>query len=156
MLSHQEYTAWISVGGQSLETYAVETSPATNEVTCWVASEAGKACHLKLLAPPNLTFVQEFSVHCRDASATRVHTVGVFVTVDGQECGGVALYNTANSYRGKDTVSQSDVQVSDTTVKPFVFSAVRLTGIPTRYDFKYWLLTFDKMKTNLRICRQQP
>lgn len=56
MLSHQEYTAWISVGDQPLETYAVETSLATNEATGWIASEAGKARQFKLLAPPSLIF----------------------------------------------------------------------------------------------------
>jgi hypothetical protein len=56
MLKHQDYTAWISVGDQPLETYAVETNQATNEVTCWIASEAGKARHsLEPLASPNLT-----------------------------------------------------------------------------------------------------
>lgn len=42
MLKLQEYTAWISVDGQPLDTYAVETSLANNEVTCWIPSEAGK------------------------------------------------------------------------------------------------------------------
>jgi hypothetical protein len=50
MLKHQQYTAWISVDDQPLETYGVETSPETNEVTCWITSEAGKARHFKLVA----------------------------------------------------------------------------------------------------------
>jgi len=112
MLKYQEYTAWVSVGGQPLETYCVETFPATNEVTCWIASEAGK----------------EFSLHCRDTSAIRLHNLAVYMNIDGQNCGGVVLRNTAESYPNmNDTINMSDVPVSDTTVKQFVFSTVRLT-----------------------------
>lgn len=35
----------------------METSPETNEVTCWIASEVGKARYLKLLAHLNLISV---------------------------------------------------------------------------------------------------
>ncbi|OAX38689.1 hypothetical protein K503DRAFT_856536 [Rhizopogon vinicolor AM-OR11-026] len=106
MLKYQEYTAWISVDGQPLENYAVETSQATNEVTCWIASEAGK----------------EFSVHCQDTSITRANAIAVDVTIDGQDFGGVILDS-----EDTNAISMSNVQVSDTTFKPFVFLAVQLT-----------------------------
>ena len=79
-------------------------------------------------------------MHCRDTSVTRVHTVGVYVSIDGQQCSASSLRNSAESYPNtKDTVSISDVQVSNTTAKPFIFSTVRLTGSSTRHDFKYRL-----------------
>ncbi|KAG0702821.1 hypothetical protein DFH29DRAFT_1045353 [Suillus ampliporus] len=107
MLKHQEYTAWISVDGQPLETYAVETSLATNEVTCWIASEVGK----------------EFSVHCQATSANSVDSIGAFVYIDGQGCHGL-MFGELNL-----NVKISNAFVSDRITKPFVFSTVRLTGI---------------------------
>ncbi|KAG1729840.1 uncharacterized protein EDB91DRAFT_1252880 [Suillus paluster] len=106
MLKYQEYTAWISVDGQPLETYAVETLPATNEVTCWIASEAGK----------------EFSVHCQDTSASSVEAIAAFVYLDGQVCHGNKFKANTNHI-----VKISDVYVTDRITKPFVFSTVRLT-----------------------------
>jgi hypothetical protein len=50
MLKLQDYIAWISVDGQPLDTYAVETSMVTNEVTCWIPSEAGKVRHLGVVS----------------------------------------------------------------------------------------------------------
>ncbi|KAG2146087.1 uncharacterized protein EDB93DRAFT_1086682 [Suillus bovinus] len=103
---------WISVDGQPLETYAVETSLATNEVTCWIPSEAGK----------------EFSVHCQNTSAPGLNTIGAFVYIDGQGCHG-SLFERWNV---NHTVEFSHAFVSDRITKSFVFSNVQLTGISAR------------------------
>lgn len=98
-------------------------------------------------------------MHCRDSSITRIHTTGVYVNIDGQDCGGVALHSTNHALpntRDTGTVRKSDVHVSDVTVRPFVFSAVRLTGISTRYGYEYWFFTFTQMKTTSRIRLQRP
>jgi hypothetical protein len=80
-------------------------------------------------------------VHCRDTSPMRIYTVGVFVTIDGQECGGNVLHNSIDPHPNvTDTVQKSYVWVSESTVKPFVFSAVRLTGISAHHELKCWLL----------------
>ncbi|KAG2364568.1 hypothetical protein BDR07DRAFT_777612 [Suillus spraguei] len=115
MLKLQEYTAWISVDGKPLDTYAVETSLVTNEVTCWIPSEAGK----------------EFSVHCQNTSAPGPDTIGAFVYIDGQGCHG-SLFERWNV---NHTVKISHAFISDRITKSFVFSTVRLTGTSARRQF---------------------
>ncbi|KAG1750276.1 hypothetical protein EDB19DRAFT_101541 [Suillus lakei] len=129
MLKHQEYTAWISVDGQPLETYAVETSLATNEVTCWIPSEAGK----------------EFSVHCQNTPAPGLDTIGAFVYIDGQGCHG-GLFERWNT---NHTVKFSYAFVSDRITKPFIFSPVRLTDEDEFVDAS----TADLGQIQLRVCK---
>ncbi|KAG1821577.1 uncharacterized protein BJ212DRAFT_906604 [Suillus subaureus] len=129
MLKLQEYTAWISVDGQPLDTYAVETSLATNEVTCWIPSEAGK----------------EFSVHCQNTSAPGLDTIGAFVYIDGQGCHG-SLFERWNV---NHTVKFSHAFVSDRITKPFVFSTVRLTDEDEFADVS----SADLGQIQVRVCK---
>jgi hypothetical protein len=106
-------------------------------------------------------------VQCRDNSATRAHTVCVFVNLDGFGCGGIILDNTtdpcdsdpsdsdsdsdseisesttdlnSNTITERDdTAVMADLRETDTTAKPFMFSHIETTGISSRHDFKYWL-----------------
>lgn len=129
MLKFQGYTAWISVDGQPLDTYAVETSLATNEVTCWIPSEAGK----------------EFSVHCQNNVAPGLDTIGAFVYIDGQECHG-SLFERWNV---NHTVKFSHAFVSDRTTKSFVFSNVRLTDEDEFVDAS----SADLGQIQVRVCK---
>lgn len=133
MLKLQGYTAWISVNGQPLDTYAVETSLATNEVTCWIPSEAGKVRHLRVVSSfmSDNGSSQEFSVHCQNNSAPGLDTIGAFVYIDGQGCHG-SLFERWNV---NHTVKFSHAFVSDRITKSFVFSNVRLTGTFALCDF---------------------
>lgn len=129
MLKLQGYTAWISVDGQPLDTYAVETSLATNEVTCWIPSEAGK----------------EFSVHCQNNSDPGLDTIGAFVFIDGQGCHG-SLFERWNV---NHTVKFSHAFVSDRITKPFVFSNVRLTDEDEFVDAS----SADLGQIQVRVCK---
>ncbi|KAG2153984.1 hypothetical protein DEU56DRAFT_907445 [Suillus clintonianus] len=129
MLKHQEYTAWVSVDGQPLEVYAVETSLATNEVTCWIASEAGK----------------EFSVHCQNTSAPGVDTIGAFVYIDGQGCHGGLFERWSTDH----TINISNAFVSDRITKSLVFSTVRLTDEDEFVDTS----SADLGQIQIRVCK---
>ncbi|KAG0705688.1 hypothetical protein DFH29DRAFT_996564 [Suillus ampliporus] len=132
MLKHHEYTAWISVDGQPLETYAVETSLATNEVACWVVSEAGK----------------EFSVHCQDTSDTVADNIGAIVYIDGQGCRG-GMFGHSEGWGTDHTVEISNVFVSDRISRPFVFSKVQLTDGDESTDTS----SADLGQIQLRVCK---
>jgi hypothetical protein len=129
MLKLQDYIAWISVDGQPLDTYAVETSMVTNEVTCWIPSEAGK----------------EFSVHCQNLSAPGLNTIGAFVYIDGQGCHG-SLFERWNV---NHTVKFSHAFVSDRITKSFVFSTVRLTDEDEFADVS----SADLGQIQVRVCK---
>ena len=40
------FAAWILVDGKEVNQYSLETEE--NKVTCWIASEVGKVCHLSI------------------------------------------------------------------------------------------------------------
>ena len=42
MVSHKEFTAWITVNGEVSKEYEAEPESEERKMTCWIASEPGK------------------------------------------------------------------------------------------------------------------
>ncbi|KZT30583.1 hypothetical protein NEOLEDRAFT_1126174 [Neolentinus lepideus HHB14362 ss-1] len=102
-----DFSAWITVDGVTLEQYSEQRSSGGRTVTCWIASEVGKAFH----------------VHWEQAVSYLGGRTGGYLNVDGFECGGVAL----DPARGKIKVSMTGHRTSESTEKPLIFSSLDLT-----------------------------
>ncbi|KAJ7162090.1 hypothetical protein C8R46DRAFT_1000031 [Mycena filopes] len=106
MLQFHQFSACISIDGRQTPEYAVEVSENERTVTCWIASELGS----------------RFSVEWRNASYS--YPTRGKVIIDGKSCGARVLRaRTLPEFTSKSGVSDAHC------VKPFVFSALELTGM---------------------------
>ncbi|EEB91394.1 hypothetical protein MPER_10249, partial [Moniliophthora perniciosa FA553] len=104
MVSIDEFSAWVTVGGQKAQEYGVEVSEADKTVTCWIPSEEGKT----------------FEV-CWDDSSKRSATNGKLF-VDGHPCGGEII-----PAGGQSHVTRKGARVTFDSIRPFVFSRLSTT-----------------------------
>ncbi|PPQ82168.1 hypothetical protein CVT26_008864 [Gymnopilus dilepis] len=102
------FSCWIQVDGLPLPEYKVEFTPDGEGITCWIPSTAGKA----------------FQVYFSDSE--RVLTTSTTIIVDGQHCGGQAIFSRYDSPYYPGVVVQSGAAVSEMTVRPFIFSQCML------------------------------
>ncbi|KIJ60376.1 hypothetical protein HYDPIDRAFT_117292 [Hydnomerulius pinastri MD-312] len=107
MLNFEEISAWVEVDGQELEQYGVEENLEKNEVTCWIATQAGK----------------NFSIAYRDNAPYREVSLASYPTLDGSDISGRVLRPNNQSR----TIRQSDQAVSATSRRSFMFSKLQLT-----------------------------
>ncbi|KAF7305820.1 hypothetical protein HMN09_00735900 [Mycena chlorophos] len=105
MLELNGFAAWISIDGEEVPEYGVETDSERNTVTCWIASENFSVCWKKL------------ENYGGDILGR--------VEIDGTRCGGTILY--ANRPLGHQ-VEKKGVAVEDSSIRPFIF--VALTADP--------------------------
>ncbi|KAH7884270.1 hypothetical protein F5I97DRAFT_1888165 [Phlebopus sp. FC_14] len=105
MLQFKHFSAWIEVEGKELEQYGVEEDLEKNQVSCWIASQAGKT----------------FSILIKHNSLQMQHNVLVATpTLDGTGHGGKFILDNGTTVL-KDTIT------SPTTVRPYMFSKLQLT-----------------------------
>ncbi|ESK86715.1 hypothetical protein Moror_15205 [Moniliophthora roreri MCA 2997] len=104
MVSFEEFSAWVNVDGHKAQEYGVEVSEVDKTVTCWIASEEGKA----------------FEV-CWDDSSKQTATTGKLY-IDGNECS----YKRMDVGRLQHTTVKG-VRISAQMRRPFVFSRVKTT-----------------------------
>ncbi|KAJ7933802.1 hypothetical protein B0H13DRAFT_682780 [Mycena leptocephala] len=104
MLHFRECSAWITIDGEELVEYEVETSEDQKTVTCWIASELGK----------------KFSVSWKNTNF--LLDVSGDLKMDGNFCSGTILYGHSPTR----TVVDSGVN-DGTMLKPFMFSSLELT-----------------------------
>ncbi|KAJ6594448.1 hypothetical protein B0H19DRAFT_1095537 [Mycena capillaripes] len=104
MLHWKEFSAWVTIDGEEVAEYNVETSEDAKTVTCWIASELGK----------------KFSV-CWKKSYWPQDVTG-YTKVDGIGCGGKVLQGLNPTY----TVNHNGA-TDGRIVKPFMFSWLELT-----------------------------
>ncbi|KAF9058942.1 hypothetical protein BDP27DRAFT_1239749 [Rhodocollybia butyracea] len=102
-----EFSAWVTIDGQELQEYRPQHKPKKNLLACWIASVAGK----------------NFQIHWRDSkrhTATDGHC-----RIDGNPCGGKVISCDADK---PAFAIKSYMRTGPTTLKPFKFSDVQLTG----------------------------
>ncbi|KAJ8088544.1 hypothetical protein PM082_022617 [Marasmius tenuissimus] len=109
MLQYNKFLAWIAVDDEPLQEYEVQVEEATNTVTCWVASEAGKP----------------YKVHWSD-DEYRSATVG-WVRADGHECGGKVVQ--MREIKSKRSRCKEGLHVTETSFKPFAFADMRTSSV---------------------------
>ncbi|KAF9260063.1 hypothetical protein L218DRAFT_907660 [Marasmius fiardii PR-910] len=113
-----DFSACITVDGSALNEYDVQIDEETRTVTCWIASEAGKAY-----------VVRWHDLYFRSATSGDV-------VVDGYDCGGFVISETSRELSGY----QDGIYTSSTTMTPFTFSQVQtsddqaLLSAPTAPD----------------------
>ncbi|RDB22201.1 hypothetical protein Hypma_010723 [Hypsizygus marmoreus] len=122
-LRFQDFAAWVTMEGQQLQVFTVET-PQPNYITCWIASEPGK----------------KIAVHW--ANASQAFTMTGSLTIDGVVCNGRVLYNTVASPHQPNTVTLSNVRTSNMTCRDFVFSDFQTT------DDDAYLHTVDQARNS--------
>jgi len=118
--------AFIEVDGQELPQYGIDIIPEENTVTCWVASQPDKVC-------PVLCSIYRFhtltTTHQQHFSLTYGHTrqndtFHVRITTDGLRR---AKY-LKPSKTGTAQMTVIGVSTSPTSVRPYMFSRLHLTG----------------------------
>jgi hypothetical protein len=122
----QGFSAGVVVDHVPLQEYNVSFSEDGKVATCWIASEAEKVNFLYHGCAANhpATTIQKFSVKWTDLQGV-VITAGK-VKVDGISCG-----VTSNDPRTSKTNTSriKHIRVSDTSVRPLMFSPLELTGV---------------------------
>jgi len=120
------FTAWISVESAELASYNVETTDDGKKVTCWVPSEAGKASWHFITAGVGLMLFcyQKFEVLWTMPRRGNSAELSGRVTVDGMMCGGKMMGSNSR----KVIFCKRGFSTSPTTVKPFTFGELKLTG----------------------------
>ncbi|KAF7981532.1 hypothetical protein HWV62_33115 [Athelia sp. TMB] len=96
------FKAWISCGDDEIASQSIGLSADGTEVTCWIASEAGKEFSVNWIRPAHL-----WSTVMRGE-----------VLVDDIKCRGIIMHKT-NTPRG--IYSREGLTTSSKTIKPFVF-----------------------------------
>ncbi|KIJ13483.1 hypothetical protein PAXINDRAFT_13813 [Paxillus involutus ATCC 200175] len=114
MLNLKEVSAWIEVDGEELEQYGVTEDLEKSEVTCWIATQAGKAGHLNFDVAP------------------LEHSLASYLILDGTGVQGRVLPAPTATLCSADfavsrTMVQNDFSLSTTSARPFLFSKLELT-----------------------------
>ncbi|KAJ7020010.1 hypothetical protein C8F04DRAFT_313936 [Mycena alexandri] len=104
MLHLNGFSAWITIDGQEIAEYDIQTSEDEKNVTCWVAAELGK----------------KFSVWWRNNS--HAAPVAGALKMDGNFCNAKAM----TSRLLPNTLENKGV-TNGTTLRPFIFSTLVLT-----------------------------
>ncbi|KAK1227288.1 hypothetical protein PQX77_009705 [Marasmius sp. AFHP31] len=108
MITYDNFSAWITIGGKTCEEYGVHTSEQTRTVTCWIAFEEGKEYQVNWM--------------CNKFTAP----VSIRVLVDGHSCGGMLL-KAASDLPKDRRVQLTGMRTSHTTVARFTFSPLKTT-----------------------------
>ncbi|TFK57079.1 hypothetical protein OE88DRAFT_1722095 [Heliocybe sulcata] len=130
MLRCNDFSAWVTVDGIQLECYSEQTSSDGRTVTCWIASEVGKAFH----------------IHWEHSSAFLGGATGAYLNVDGFNCGGVALRPSLGQTKG----CMTGFGTSDSTEKPLMFSSLDLTDDDCYLDNGSGIQNLGQIKLVLR------
>ncbi|KDQ63542.1 hypothetical protein JAAARDRAFT_189106 [Jaapia argillacea MUCL 33604] len=109
MITACEISAWITVDDKELGQYQVSVSPDGKEVTCWVASEAGK----------------HFVIHVKDGSLSRRDAVSTRFTLDGIRASGSVIYPHID--KPSLELCKRTVRTSSTTEAALCFAPLELT-----------------------------
>ncbi|KAF8150147.1 hypothetical protein B0H34DRAFT_732740 [Crassisporium funariophilum] len=104
-LTFENFEAWVKVDDKDTQAYCIETDKAKKEVTCWIASEAGKT----------------FSILCQK-SHTECNCSGS-TTLDGFDTGSFLLRKAQDNH----PTEICGLVTSKTTMRPFRFSPISLT-----------------------------
>ncbi|KAJ3888125.1 hypothetical protein GG344DRAFT_54323 [Lentinula edodes] len=107
MLFLEEFEAWVTIDGQHAEEYQWQYIPKQKLVQCWIASEVGKP----------------FQIHWLDSK--RSTATDGFVLLDGKKCGGSVISSDLDK---PNYTCKEYIRTGPTTVKPFEFSQISLTG----------------------------
>ncbi|KAJ7049692.1 hypothetical protein C8F01DRAFT_1181564 [Mycena amicta] len=117
---HNQFRAWITIEDRPAEEYDVQISEADNTVTCWIASELGKA---RSCLPPLVSYSRKNRLHTR--SLRLIGKIGHFagdsdgrVLCDGILCGGKIIRAGTERPAARRKSGLTD----GTTIKPFIFS----------------------------------
>ncbi|KDQ52768.1 hypothetical protein JAAARDRAFT_198101 [Jaapia argillacea MUCL 33604] len=125
MLLLNNFQAWVSVDGVELEQYKPDVSADGSTITCWIASEAGKASFISpslLVCHPERE--KKLAVKWKNTTPILECTVGGFVFLDGLGCGG-RLRSPSN---GNVVPSCTDsIITSETSQDYFTFTKLELT-----------------------------
>ncbi|KAF7981537.1 hypothetical protein HWV62_33125 [Athelia sp. TMB] len=98
------FRSWISCGGHEIACQNVELSEDGMEVTCWIASEAGKM----------------FSVNWTRPTRLKSTVMRGEVQVDDIKCRGIIMHNTNTP---GCVYTREGFTTSSKTIKPFIFSS---------------------------------
>jgi hypothetical protein len=120
-LTHRQFSAWITVGGETLPVYQQEV--AGTVCSAWIASTAGQVSSIILTWSPYSCPPQTFSVWWKDDSKARIATSG-HVSIDGHNVASAIM----RPGRSKP-VERMGAKISARKLKPFTFSVLRLTSM---------------------------
>ncbi|KAF9260068.1 hypothetical protein L218DRAFT_907671 [Marasmius fiardii PR-910] len=99
---NNNFSAWVTICGQSCQEYDVQVFQESSTATCWIASEAGK----------------EYEVNWK--GCTLPGPVSGRLRIDGHDCGGhLKTYATTQTIQG--------ITTGPTTLERFSFSSIKTT-----------------------------
>ncbi|KAK7031205.1 hypothetical protein VNI00_013621 [Paramarasmius palmivorus] len=108
MLTINGFSSWIKIDGAKAQVYDVDADLESNQISCWVASEAGKAYEV------------EFEDKCH-----KDPVIGTLY-VDGNDCGGWII-DQKKALNESALRTFDGILTSATTIAPFKFSTLDTT-----------------------------
>ncbi|KZP17642.1 hypothetical protein FIBSPDRAFT_1046661 [Athelia psychrophila] len=124
-LELSDFSAWIECGGSELECYAIEYSDDRATATCWIASEIGK----------------QFDVLWSRDSESKSHTEDMcgLLFIDDVRCAGKPMRAESKKCRWYS----GGIRTSPSTIRPYAFGSMQLTGMFTQIQLSDCVLTFN-------------
>ncbi|KAL0578478.1 hypothetical protein V5O48_003527 [Marasmius crinis-equi] len=111
VLSHEEFTAWVTIDGKPVEEYQIRNLPEKKRVECYIPSQAGR----------------NYEVHWRDSRRSTA-TDGL-VVVDGKKCGTKTISPDLDK---PDNTYKKGFRTSSNLIVPFQFADIETTDDESR------------------------